>query len=419
MESEIQKLKQQKKTNKEIAEILGCSRSTVSKYNRPVLNDIGKKIIELRKQKLSIKQIAEQLKCSKATVSKWANTIEDNEDIKTENKTKLKKPKVKKRLRLKPKNNFAEWKKNVRHKRKQFLCSNAGNKCCICGYNKTQKALIFHHIDPIEKLFDVSGNSFEKNIDEIIKEAGKCILVCANCHAEIHENIVDISKIPTIKITEPIPEEIQNYKPEKITKEQINQEYHWLRCKTKSKTLTSRTPTSDINLSKIVIKSINKEEFDNVLEKYHYLGQSNKGHIGRFGFYYEDTLVGICLITNPVRATFNNTSEISRFCLCFEQKNLASKCLSLIIKHLKTNYDFEYVQAFSQDDIHLGTIYKAANFRMMGSSRPSYNYDGIHKKTIYERAKSLGLSEHEYADLFNLNRITESSKTKFIYNLRN
>lgn len=72
---------------------------------------------------------------------------------------------------------------------KQRLVDIKGGKCVQCGYSKSNAALQFHHVDPEEKDFDFSKfrlTSFEKNKDKILKELDKCILVCANCHAEIH-----------------------------------------------------------------------------------------------------------------------------------------------------------------------------------------------------------------------------------------
>ena len=63
-----------------------------------------------------------------------------------------------------------------------------GDKCQICGYNKCIKALEFHHINPEEK--DLNFNKAESKSWEATKtELQKCILVCANCHREIHDNL--------------------------------------------------------------------------------------------------------------------------------------------------------------------------------------------------------------------------------------
>lgn len=63
-----------------------------------------------------------------------------------------------------------------------------GGKCQICGYNKCIDALEFHHENPKEKEFKLgSGNTISWK--EYKKEALKCILICSNCHKEIHSEI--------------------------------------------------------------------------------------------------------------------------------------------------------------------------------------------------------------------------------------
>lgn len=48
-------------------------------------------------------------------------------------------------------------------------------------------ALQFHHLDPKEKLFELDSRTIERKKDrEIIEEFNKCILLCANCHSELH-----------------------------------------------------------------------------------------------------------------------------------------------------------------------------------------------------------------------------------------
>ncbi len=59
-----------------------------------------------------------------------------------------------------------------------------GGKCQKCGYNKCLGAMDFHHLNPIEKEFTISGNAGKW--ENIKKELDKCELVCKNCHAEIH-----------------------------------------------------------------------------------------------------------------------------------------------------------------------------------------------------------------------------------------
>lgn len=75
-------------------------------------------------------------------------------------------------------------------RKKQRLVNSLGGKCCICGYNKCLSALEFHHTNPTEKDFTISANAhmaFEKTLEEV----KKCILVCANCHREIHAGLIE------------------------------------------------------------------------------------------------------------------------------------------------------------------------------------------------------------------------------------
>ena len=69
---------------------------------------------------------------------------------------------------------------------KEFLVSHLGGKCSVCGYDKCMRSLSFHHLDPGEKDFVVS-NRWNLGVTTILAEVQKCILVCANCHSEIHE----------------------------------------------------------------------------------------------------------------------------------------------------------------------------------------------------------------------------------------
>jgi predicted HNH restriction endonuclease len=59
-----------------------------------------------------------------------------------------------------------------------------GGKCSICGYNKYIGALEFHHTDPTKKDMTIAGSG--KKWETIKEEVEKCMLLCANCHREMH-----------------------------------------------------------------------------------------------------------------------------------------------------------------------------------------------------------------------------------------
>jgi hypothetical protein len=60
-----------------------------------------------------------------------------------------------------------------------------GGKCEICGYNKNLSALEFHHKNPDGKDFSI-GNSKTIILENLKSELDKCVLLCANCHRELH-----------------------------------------------------------------------------------------------------------------------------------------------------------------------------------------------------------------------------------------
>lgn len=180
------------------------------------------KIIELRKNGLNYNEISNKLKCSKSTVSYHCSKIPNNEDIKIQNgfrpkKEKIIKPtfekkclicgeifltkrkeqtscskecrKVFRKKYLKNRNyeyeNLINWRLDIKKKAVEYK----GGKCVVCDYNKCLRSLDFHHLDPTQKEFSISKNKNRK-FEDLKIELDKCILVCSNCHGEIHDNII-------------------------------------------------------------------------------------------------------------------------------------------------------------------------------------------------------------------------------------
>lgn len=55
--------------------------------------------------------------------------------------------------------------------------------CSLCGYKKHPDALHFDHVDPAEKLREVS-KMHSGSREKLKEEIRKCRILCANCHAE-------------------------------------------------------------------------------------------------------------------------------------------------------------------------------------------------------------------------------------------
>lgn len=75
-------------------------------------------------------------------------------------------------------------------KRKETCVKYLGGKCKLCGYSRCLQALDFHHKNPKEKDFGISGNKMDWT--KIKNELDKCVLLCANCHREEHERIASL-----------------------------------------------------------------------------------------------------------------------------------------------------------------------------------------------------------------------------------
>jgi hypothetical protein len=92
----------------------------------------------------------------------------------------------------------AEYMKRAVSKRRKKIRDMAveykGGKCILCGYNKCCEALEFHHLDLGMKEFSISQDGLTRSWGRVKKETDKCILVCANCHRELHNKKRSLSK---------------------------------------------------------------------------------------------------------------------------------------------------------------------------------------------------------------------------------
>lgn len=78
-----------------------------------------------------------------------------------------------------------ERKRNLNKSRREVVDEFKLDKSCVeCGENRPY-VLDFHHTDPSTKLFEI-GEATKHSIKNIKIEMDKCILLCRNCHAELH-----------------------------------------------------------------------------------------------------------------------------------------------------------------------------------------------------------------------------------------
>lgn len=84
---------------------------------------------------------------------------------------------------------------NLKYK---YIVEAYGGKCSICGYDKNLSALVFHHLR--DKKFVIDSRTFDRCPQKLLdEELSKCVLVCQNCHHEIHHPELGKEYIEKIK----------------------------------------------------------------------------------------------------------------------------------------------------------------------------------------------------------------------------
>lgn len=177
----IKLYKSELKTYNEILSLINISKDKLIKIckiyklndptkNKQVKHLDTKKVIEFYCLVNSLRKTSEHFKVSRNTVRKCI----PNEIIEKNKSSKVK---------ITKSESVIKWRKRIKKK----LIDYKGGKCQNCGYNKCDRALEFHHLNPKEKDFSISGKSY--SFEKMKIEVDKCVLLCSNCHSEIHEGV--------------------------------------------------------------------------------------------------------------------------------------------------------------------------------------------------------------------------------------
>jgi very-short-patch-repair endonuclease len=195
----------------------------------------------------------------------------------------------------------------------------------------------------------------------------------------------------------------------------------------------------DFSFSEVILKELDpkiKNKSHNSLPKefldsFHYaqFGRSSKVIYGAF---LKEKLISVCKFSTPIRKevatslnySYSEVLELDRFCIHpeYQKKNFASwfisKCMKMVFeKYLKINHLVSFADSTYG---HSGVIYKAANWKEIGNTKPDYHYinDGgwiLHKKTLYNHAVKMGKNEKGYSSEYGYKKVYGKLKTKFIF----
>ena len=178
----------------------------------------------------------------------------------------------------------------------------------------------------------------------------------------------------------------------------------------------------------VLIKMISPKEARPFFTRYHYSGSLGRG--GQiFGAFLGEEMIGGVVYSSVVRKEVaerlgvkcQEVVELSRFAIADDRhkQNFASWLISRTVAFLKCRM----VVTFADETFgHQGTIYKAAGFRLDGVVAPSYWYADqggwiMHKKTLWEHAASLRMSETEFAEKHGYQKIYGGRRFRYLLNL--
>ncbi len=186
----------------------------------------------------------------------------------------------------------------------------------------------------------------------------------------------------------------------------------------------------ECSVGDLTIRKIDESEAQMFYSVFHYTSTVRKGAI-TFGAFHGEDMVAAISYTYPIRQQIsknlgkrqNEVLEISRLARATDVAchNLASYLIGQTRKMLPSAVSV--IISYSDSTYgHDGTVYKAAGFTRDRVVAPDYHYeyDGAryHKKTIWDRAKRMKMSEREYAAKHDLMPVATGEKHRWIYTIR-
>ena len=77
------------------------------------------------------------------------------------------------------------WRRRNKMRAVEFM----GGRCASCGCGGASVLFDFHHVDATSKDFGISQDGIPRSWEKIVAELAKCVMLCANCHREVHAGV--------------------------------------------------------------------------------------------------------------------------------------------------------------------------------------------------------------------------------------
>ena len=184
---------------------------------------------------------------------------------------------------------------------------------------------------------------------------------------------------------------------------------------------------NDFNFKGCNIKIIDGSIASKFFSKYHYSASGGRGGIS-IGCFIDDVLIACCRYCSPTRKESaerlnlktSELLELTKFCIHpnYQKKNFATWFISKTYTFIPINV--KCLLSFADETFgHNGTIYKASNWSYDGEIKPDYVYVDssgfiIHKKTLWNHASRMTMSEKNYADLWGFVKMWGDKKHRFL-----
>jgi hypothetical protein len=69
-----------------------------------------------------------------------------------------------------------------------------GGACFGCGGRGLAAIFDFHHLDADRKDFGIGQDGIPRPWEKIVAELAKCVMLCANCHREVHAGVRELEE---------------------------------------------------------------------------------------------------------------------------------------------------------------------------------------------------------------------------------